>query len=456
MIMAMDWVVIVLLLAANGGLAASRAALTNASKPRLRQMKEEGRAGAALAVRVAEDATQLLTTARLAQTFCRFSMAGLLALLLEPPLAGWLRATGGLPIESEIDLLAFFVLALPATLVIVSAGELLPEAWALRDPEAAALWVAPPMVALEWLLTWPVRCLLWLSDKLSVPLAGRRVPFVTEEEIKTLVDAGEEGGVIEEGEKEMIYSVFDFGETVAREIMVPRIDVLALEVETTVPAAIEAVISAGHSRIPVYEENIDNIVGLVYGKDLLKVGRDCDSSVALRSILRPAYFIPEAKKVADLLTELQQQRIHMAIVVDEYGGMAGLVTLEDIMEEIVGEIRDEYDVNEELLFEQAGEGEYLFDARINFDEVRDLFHLGPVETDSDTLGGFIYAKLGRVPVPGETVTLAPSPPEADDETAAGPVQFEVLTVAGRRIRKVRARRLPPPQAPAGEEKVTHD
>jgi putative hemolysin len=456
MSMATGWVIIVLLLAANGELAASRAALTNASKPRLRQMKEDGRAGAALAGRVVADATRLLATLDLAQTFCRFSMAGLLALLLEPSLASWLRAAGWPKIEAEVDLLAFFVLALPATLVIVSVGELLPEAWALRDPEGASLWLAPPMALLEWLLGWPVRSLLWLSGRLSVPLAGQRVPFVTEEEIKTLVDAGEEGGVIEEGEKEMIYSVFDFGETVAREIMVPRIDVLALEVETTVPAAIEAVISAGHSRIPVYEENIDNIVGLVYGKDLLKVGRDCDSSVALRSILRPAYFIPEAKKVADLLTELQQQRIHMAIVVDEYGGMAGLVTLEDIMEEIVGEIRDEYDVNEELLFEQAGEGEYLFDARINFDEVRDLFHLGPVETDSDTLGGFIYAQLGRVPTPGEKVTLTSRPSEAEIGTAAGSVQFEVLTVAGRRIRKVRARRLSPPEAPASEEKVTHD
>ena len=453
---ATSWVVIALLLVANGGLAASRAALTNASKPRLRQMKDDGRGGAALATRVAEDATLLLGTVRLAQTFCRFSMAGLMALLFEPMLAGWLRAAGWPTIQAEIDLLAFFVLALPATLVIVSVGELLPEAWALRDPETASLWAAPPIAALEWLLGWPVRGLLWLSDKLSVPLAGQRVPFVTEEEIKTLVDAGEEGGVIEEGEKEMIYSVFDFGETVAREIMVPRIDVLALEVETSVLAAIEAVISAGHSRIPVYEENIDNIVGLVYGKDLLKVGRDCDPAVALRSLLRPAHFIPETKKVADLLTELQQQRIHMAIVVDEYGGMAGLVTLEDIMEEIVGEIRDEYDVNEELLFEQTGEGEYLFDARINFDEVADLLHLGPVESDSDTLGGFIYAQLGRVPAPGEKVTLAPAAAESEAETAAGPVQFEVLTVAGRRIRKVRAQRLPPPEAPVSEEKVTHE
>ncbi len=449
-------IAIIVLLAANSWLAAARAALTNASKSRLRQMRDEGRGGAALAAYVAEDATLLLATVRVVQTFCRFSVAGLMALMFEPALVGWLRGLGWLSPETEVDLVAFFALALPATLLIVGAGELLPEAWILRDPETAALWTAPSVAALEWLLRWPVRGLLWLSAKVSLPLAGQRVPFVTEEEIKTLVDAGEEGGVIEVGEKEMIYSVFDFGETVAREIMVPRIDVMALDVESTVLAAIEAVTASGHSRIPVYEENIDNIVGLAYAKDLLKVGRECDPSVALRSLLRLAYFIPETKKVADLLAELQQQRIHMAIVVDEYGGMAGLVTLEDIMEEIVGEIRDEYDVNEELLFEKAGEHEYLFDARINFDEVADLLHLGTVEADSDTLGGFIYAQLGRVPTPGEKVVLPPPPAEAEDEAPAGPVQFEVLTVAGRRIRKVRARRLPPPEPPAGDKKEAHE
>ena len=436
-------IVIALLLVVNGILAAAWSALVNASKPRLRQMKEEGVGGAALAVRVAEDATLLISTLRLVQMFCRFSAAGLIALSFEPGLAETLRRMRWLGTASQADLLAFFGLALPATLVIVGVGELLPEAWALRAPETAAVWAAPLVAALEWLLKWPVDGLLWLSGKISAPLAGQRVPLVTEEEIKTLVDAGEEGGAIEEGEKEMIYSVFKIGETVAREIMVPRIDVLALEVETVLSAAIEAVLAAGHSRIPVYEENIDNIVGLLYGKDLLKAGRECDVPPTMRSLLRPAYFIPETKKLDDLLAELQQKRVHMAIVVDEYGGMAGLVTLEDIMEEIVGEIRDEYDVNEESLFERVNDAEYLFDGRINFDDVTELLNLGPVQTDNDTLGGFIYTQLGRVPAPGEKVEL-------------GAIQFEVLTVAGRRIRKVRARRLPPPASPVTEENPTHD
>ena len=443
-----------LLLVVNGLLAAARSALMNASKSRLRQMKDEGVGGAALAVRVAEDATPLMATVRLGQMFCRFSVAGLLVLLCEASLSGVLRQAHWLATDAQADLLAFFALVLPATLGMVYVGELLPEAWALRAPETAALWAAPLVAGLEWLLSGPVRAQLWLSEKISAPLAGQRVPLVTEEEIKTLVDAGEEGGVIEEGEKEMIYSVFEIGETVAREIMVPRIDVLALEVETTLSEAIEAVVTAGHSRIPVYAESIDNIVGLIYGKDLLKVSRDCDPPVALRALLRPAYFIPETKKLDDLLAELQQQRVHMAIVVDEYGGMAGLVTLEDIMEEIVGEIRDEYDVNEELLFERVSDTEYLFDARINFDEVTELLNLGEVKTDGDTLGGFIYARLGRVPVPGEKVELGAG--AAGVGAAGGSVQFEVLTVAGRRIRKVRARHLPPPAPAATEENASHE
>jgi putative hemolysin len=436
-------IVIVLLLAADGLLAAARSALVNASKPRLLQMKAEGVGGAALAARVAEDASLLIATVQLAQMFCRFSVAGLLVLRFEPALVAGLRSLPALAAVPQAEWLAFFVLALPATLLMVGASELLPEALALRAPETTALWMAPLVAALEWLLGWLVRWLLWLADKVSTPLAGQRVPLVTEEEIKTLVDAGEEGGAIEEGEKEMIYSVFKLSDLVVREIMVPRIDVLALEVETPLPKVIEVILSAGHSRIPVYEENIDNIVGLLYGKDLLAVGQTCEPQVALRSLLRPAYFVPEAKKVDDLLAELQQQRVHMAIVVDEYGGMAGIATLEDIMEEIVGEIRDEYDVNEELLFERVSDGEYLFNARINFGEVTDLLKLGQVETESDTLGGAIYAQLGHVPLPGEKVELSGA-------------QFEVLTVAGRRIRKVRARPLPPPAPPGAEENPTHD
>jgi putative hemolysin len=228
----------------------------------------------------------------------------------------------------------------------------------------------------------------------------------------------------------MIYSIFDMGNTLAREIMVPRIDVLALEVSTPLPEAVDAVLTAGHSRVPIYQTNIDNVVGLLYAKDLLRAWKDAGQGGELSKLIRPAYFAPETKKVDALLAELQQKRIHLAVVVDEYGGTAGIVTLEDIVEEIVGDIRDEYDVNEESLFERSSEGEYVFDARINLDEVNELLELHLPTSESDSLGGFIYGQLGHVPAAGEKVP-------------AGGMTFEVLSVTGRRIRKVRALRTPP-------------
>jgi CBS domain containing-hemolysin-like protein len=423
-----------ILLAINSLLAAARSALVNASHVQLRQMAEQGVGGAALALRVAEDATPLLATLRFAQTFCRFGVAGLVALLFAPRVADFLRPSlFGL----QADTLAFVMLLLLGTMIIISIGEFLPEALALRAPENTAITFAPLVAFLEWLFEPVVRLSMWLSMRVAAPVAGQRMPLVTEEEIKTLVDAGEEGGAIEEDEKEMIYSIFEISQTWAREIMVPRIDVLALEVQTPLPEAVGALIAAGHSRVPVYEGTIDNVLGVLYAKDLLRLWRASDQIKNLRDVLRPAYFIPETKKVNELLTELQQKRIHMALVVDEYGGTAGIVTLEDIVEEIIGDIRDEYDVNEESYIERVSDTEYVFDARIDLDEVNELLALKLPSEDSDSLGGFIYGQLGHVPVAGEKVS-------------AERAEFEVLSVTGRRIHKVRAVALPPPEPPPPE------
>jgi putative hemolysin len=434
-------VVLLVLLIANGLLAAARSALVGASHARLRQMVESQTSGAALALRVAEDATPLIATIRLAQTSLRFLAAGLIAVLFEPSLAGLIA--GWPSLAPEAGSLALFVLMLLAALLVVSVGELLPERWVLGAPEQWAIAFAPVVAGLEWVLSPVVRLALFGASLVSRPLAGRQLPFVTEEEIKTMVDAGEEGGVIEEEEKEMIYSIFDMGNTLAREIMVPRIDVLALDVSTPLPQAVDAVLAAGHSRVPIYQGNIDNIVGLLYAKDLLRAWKDAGQGGKLSDLMRPAYFAPETKKVDELLAELQQKRIHMAVVVDEYGGTAGIVTLEDIVEEIVGEIRDEYDVNEESLFERVNAGEYIFDARINLDEVNELLELHLPTGESDSLGGFIYGQLGHVPAAGEKVP-------------ADSVTFEVLNVTGRRIRKVRALRTPADDLTAPPATDVHD
>lgn len=425
------------LIGVDSMLAAARSAFLNARRARLEQMAESGESGAKLAVEVARDSAPLIATIRLAQTLCRFFVAGVVTFVFAPPLKLWLEQLA-IPYPTAA---AVAVVAGGAAIVVVVWVEMVPEALTLREAERWAVRFAPLMRVLEWTFAPLVRLSVWASGIITVPLGGRAPQIVTEEEIKTMVDAGEEGGVIEEEEKEMIYSIFQFSDTLAREVMVPRIDMLALDVETPIAEAVDAMLSAGHSRIPVYEETIDNIVGLLYAKDLLRVWREGaaeDKAGSLRKLLRPAYFVPEAKTLDELLAELLQKRIHMAIVVDEYGGTAGLVTLEDIVEEIIGEIRDEYDTTEELPYHKVGEGEYIFDGGININDVNEFLDSKLPNADADTLGGYIYGQLGRVPASGDQLTT-------------DGLIMEVQSVSGQRIRKVRVRPAPPVAAESEEE-----
>ncbi|HHS97869.1 MAG TPA: HlyC/CorC family transporter [Chloroflexi bacterium] len=424
-----NWLGLAGLLAAvvgRGALAAARAAFTHVRRSRLRQMAGEGVQNARQAARLAEEASRLLGTLYLGDALLAVLATALAVLTLLPPLVDALVGSG-LPMAWAQGG-ALTLILVGTTSLLLTFGQLVPEAVAAAHAERWALrltWI----VRLVQIALWPpVRLLVWFTNRLAAPFGG--VPFsetslISEEEIKTLVDAGEEEGIIEEEEREMIYSIFAFGDTLAREVMVPRIDIVALDVDTPLPEAVERVVEAGHSRIPVYEGSIDNIVGLLYAKDLLAYLRDGHTDLSLREILRPAYFVPETKKVDDLLREMQQHRIHMAIVVDEYGGTAGLVTVEDILEEIVGEIQDEYD-EEEPVFEQIGEGEYIIDARMDLDDVNELLGTELSSEAGETLGGLIYCTLGKVPEPG-------------DRLQVDGLEIEVLTVKGRRIGKVRGR-----------------
>jgi CBS domain containing-hemolysin-like protein len=297
-------------------------------------------------------------------------------------------------------------------------------------------------------------------ERLAKPLLGDAAAFLPlieprpaqepeaerEETVEQMVDAGEKAGLIESGEHEMISGVMGLDRTAVREIMVPRIDVVAVEVQVPLHSALDVIIGGAHSRLPVYEESIDHVVGLLYAKDILKILRDGGgkTDVPLRSLLRPAYFVPESKRVDELLQELQASKVHMAIVVDEYGGTAGIVTIEDILEEIVGEIQDEYDVGEEPLIERVGENEGIFNARVNVDEVNDALEVNLPE-ESDTLGGLVYQHLQKMPKVG-------------DEVRVDGVTISVLSVLGRRIKKVRVSKLVEPtsteSAALDEEKAT--
>ncbi|HSB91172.1 MAG TPA: hemolysin family protein [Anaerolineales bacterium] len=403
------WLAAILL--AEGVVAAARLALMNIHPPTLQHLQDEGVMGAALAARIGSEASRTMFSTGAALAALRLATLGL----------AW-AATAPLHL-TEGGRVAVGLAGGAVLLGLVEAGA---QRVVLGSADRWAARLAPLAAALAWGLSplQPLAAALVGSSQAAYPV-------VTEEEIKTLVDAGEEGGAIEEEEKEMIYSIFQLGDTLAREVMVPRIDIQAFDERWSLRQVTEALQATGHSRAPVYRGTIDHVVGLVYVKDLLTAWKDGRQDEAVGGFVRPALFVPEAKKAGDLLAELQARRVHAAIVVDEYGGTAGLVTVEDILEEIVGEIRDEYDLAEEAAYQQVREDEFILSGRMDLDDVNDLAGASLPKDTSDTLAGFIYGRLGRIPPVGA-------------EIEAGGLRLVVEKVTGRRIEKVRARRLPTP------------
>ena len=393
---------------------AYKAAFLNASLARLLSLKEEMETRVNRAVNLLHSPQGWLAAGNLVQLFTRMIAAGLLLALFITEV--WTVST--VLIEVGILLLA---------VVVVFWLEWIMEVAVTRHPETWAMRLAPYVRTLTVIL----------SPLLVLPLAIGRgrgeaqepLSTVTEEELKSMVDAGHEGGVLEGGERQMIYSIFELGDTLVREIMLPRIYINALDVSTPLSDAVGALIKSGHSRVPVYEESVDNILGILYAKDLLRVWRQEQPTSSLKELLRPAIFIPEAKKVDELLEEMQAGHVHMAMVVDEYGGIAGLVTLEDIFEEIVGEIQDEYDQTEEAPYTQVGEGEYVFQGRVDLRDFNEVMGSQLPTEETETLGGFIYEQVGRVPSSGESLQV-------------GDISLTIEQVTGRRIRKVRAKKQP--------------
>ncbi len=321
-------------------------------------------------------------------------------------------------------------------LLILIALEFLVERFPLKDPEGWALTLAPAANLLDLVFGPLVSFFIRLQGTQDV--IQRNLGSVSEDELKTWVEVGEPQGGLEPDERKMIYSIFQFGDTLCREIMVPRTEVLALDVKTPLSTAINLFVESGHSRVPVYEEVIDNVIGLLYAKDLLRQQSSSADHPSIREFLRPAYFVPESKKVDDLLAEMQSKGIHMAVVVDEYGGMAGLVTLEDIVEEIVGEIRDEFDQSEVRLVQKISQDEYLFMGRVSLDDFNDALETDLVSEQSDTLGGYFLNQMGRVPMEG-------------DQLNVGGWKLTVEEVRGRRIGRIRAVRIEEPSEVEREE-----
>lgn len=428
------------LLLLNAILAAAHSAMINTRKQTLRDKADAGDRRARSALIMAEKASVLLESRQLVSVLLHFLSLGLLTVFFAAPLGRYAVSSGG---NALIPAVIYLGTWLVAGLLMLTLGELLPDIMASAKPESTAILFEPVMRPLFTITSPIARGLAGLSSRTAKVFVGTRdMSYVTEEEIKTLVDAGSEEGVIEDDAKEMIYSIFQFGDKVVSEVMTPRPDVQAMEAKATVVSAMDFVLANGHSRIPVYEDTIDHIIGILYAKDIFRTFRSGGSQVAaVKDFVRPAYFIPASKKAGSLMEELQQRKIHMAIVIDEYGGMAGLITFEDLLEEIVGEIQDEYDPQEEAESTQISDNEYLFDAGIALADVNNMLDVSLPTDESDTLGGYVFAVLGKIPLAGETFT-------------ASGLEFRVEVIVGRRIRKVYVRKLPivTPEAEAERER----
>ena len=435
---AAELLLLVVLIAINAFFAASEIAIISVSKVRLRQMLDEGVPSARPIQSLAENSSRLLATIQIGVTLAGFFAAATSAKTLAEALA------------SELSLVAPLApYALPISLVLVTStlalvmlvfGELVPKNLALVHNERVAVLVARPLTIIAALFAPIVGLLSRVTDELVRRLGGRQgstMPFVTQDEIKTMVDAGEETGVLEESEKDMIFGIFGLGETTMRQVMVPRVDMALVNVEMPIRQAAGIAVQSGHSRLPVFEESPDKIVGILHVKDILAALVAEKPPQGLRAILRAPYFVPETKLVDDLLREMQSMSIHMAIVVDEYGGTAGLVTIEDLLEEIVGEIRDEHD-REELQVERLDENAIVFSARVSLDQVNELLNLDLSSEGVDTIGGYVAARLEKVPTRGDRL----------DVPAAA---IEVISAAGRRAKRVKVTRRQPEGRTASQD-----
>ena len=432
-----DLLVVIILILVGGFFAASEIALITVKRHRLSQLADEGNGPARTAQRLVEDPGRFLATIQIAITFLGFLAGATGAAAFSDPFGDFLADLPLLGLSATTaDTIAFVIVTLVIALASIVIGELVPKTLALNFPERFALLVARPIGFLQTLLS-PI---VWLVSRISAVLVrllgGTERPqggYLSTEELKILVETGSEQGQIEEEEKEMIHGVIELGEKQVHEVMVPRIGIRAVNVDDPIDAVLEMIVAAGHSRLPVFEESLDNIVGILYAKDLLPYlkgnGRG-NGQINIRQIVRSPVYVPESKPVDDLLHEMQVAKRHIAIVVDEYGGTAGLVTMEDVVEEIVGEIQDEYDTEESAVEEISTDDELAFrlDGRVSMDDLRDLFDLSDEDEDDeeayDTVGGFVVHRVGRIPLPGAEL------PFRDDVT------LRVESAEPRRVAKV--------------------
>ncbi|WP_280381557.1 hemolysin family protein [Nocardia wallacei] len=379
----------ILLVPVGGVFAAIDAALATISPARVDDLVRADRGGARRLARIVVDRPRYVNLMVLLRLVCEITATVLLAAAL----ADWLSTGWALLVTAVVMVLVDYV--------VIGVG---PRTLGRQHAYSISLGAALPLQTIGSLLGPVSRLLILIGNAITPGKGFRNGPFASEVELREVVDMAQQSGVVDSDERRMIQSVFELGDTPARAVMVPRTEMVWIEADKTASQAMSLAVRSGHSRIPVVGENVDDILGVVYLKDLVPYA-DRGRKVRVSEVMRPPVFVPDSKPLDALLDEMQRRRIHMALLVDEYGGIAGLVTIEDVLEEIVGEIADEYDTDEIAPVEDLGHGKYRVSARLSVDDLGELFDMEIEEEDVDTVGGLLAHALGRVPLPGSKIVV---------------------------------------------------
>jgi len=421
---------VVVLVLANAFFVAAEFALVGARRTRLDEMARSGDGKARLARRAVQSLARYISATQLGITLASLGLGW----IGEPALAGlirggfaWLPAPlSTIATHGVASAIAFVII----TMLHITLGELVPKAVALVRPEDVSRWVIVPLIGFAWVMQWPIALLNGTANRLlrlmGISPPGEHERFHSPEEIRMLVEQSTEGGTMLKEDARLLEGVFEFSEKTAQEVMTPRTQMIALESSMSVEDAADEVAVARRSRYPVYTESLDEIVGVVHAKDILTALR-ARPHETIRAVMRPPLFVPGTREVEDVLADMKRLKTHLAVVLDEYGGTAGLVTMEDLLEEIVGPIYDEYDPQDRAA---AGDGAARLDGAMPITEFNSKFDASLDDTDYTTLGGYVFGQLGRLPRPGDRVT-------------AGPHTFEVTEMDGRRVKSLRHVVAPP-------------
>ncbi|MDR1891921.1 MAG: hemolysin family protein [Oscillospiraceae bacterium] len=430
-------VILAVLILVNAFFAMSEIAVITLNDNKIRKLAEGGHQKARKIIKLTSDSTGFLSTIQTGITLAGFltsaSASASFEALLSGTLQGWFGVENNPVAKSAVSAASVFIITVIISFFSIVLGELLPKRIAMHNADKISFSIAGPLLFLKAAFR-PFVALLTVSTNGILRLFGIDPTVnedeVTEEEIRMLVDVGEEKGVIEESQKDMINNIFEFDDTAVADVMTHRTSVVACEAEDSIKTVMEETLAEGYSRIPVFEEDLDNIVGILYVKDLLKyVGKSVPTGLKARDIMRTAHFVPDSKTCGNLFTEMTENKIHLSVVVDEYGGTAGIVTIEDLLESIVGNIQDEFD-DENDDIQQLDDQTFTMDGSIFIEEVEERLNTKLPEGEYDTLGGMIMAQLGRIPEKDEHPSVE-----------CGGYLFTVESLEDRRIERVLAEKM---------------